>query len=84
MATDEGIGDDAVTKKSTEDAFEVVVVAANDAPKKPASSLADPDDVLEDTSPTYVFDAFDGRAKLLAVLRTRLFGRRGIRLGGIS
>ena len=58
VATDEGIGDDAVTKKSAEDAFEVVVVAANDAPKKPAAGLADPDDVLEDTSPTYVFEAF--------------------------
>ena len=38
--------------------FEVEVTAVNDAPKKPAAGLADPDDVLEDTSPTYVVSAF--------------------------
>ena len=57
-ATDKGIGNDDATKKSAQDDFEVVVVAVNDVPKKPVAGLADPDDVDEDTSSTYKFDAF--------------------------
>ena len=46
--------------------FVVTVAEVNDAPEAPPAGLADPDDVLEDTSPTYVFDAFDGRGDLYA------------------
>ena len=38
--------------------FKVTVAEVNDVPKKPAAGLADPDDVDEDTSSTYKFDAF--------------------------
>ena len=38
--------------------FKVTVAEVNDVPKKPVAGLADPDDVDEDTSSTYKFDAF--------------------------
>ena len=56
-ATDDGINGDSSTKKSAEDAFEVVVVAVNDPPKAPTAALAN-QKVVEEATVTYRVPAF--------------------------
>ena len=85
---DAGIGDDDATRKSAIAEFMLTVGAFNDAPV--ASSLKDhrlADAVVEDTEvhlPVFRSSRTRRRTRPLAVFRTRLFGRRGIRLVGIS
>ena len=85
---DAGIGGDPDTKKSAIAEFMLTVGEFNDAPV--ASSLVGrtvAEDVVWRTphpSMCSMRSRTRRRTRLLAVFRTRLFGRRGIRLGGIS